>query len=210
MKSLILKDIYNIKHNSKLMVVMLIFMGVCFIPSGGVEAFIVACALVGSMMIITTFSFDENCKWDKYAMVMPVSRKDYVLAKYLTNLMLGGAGLLFGLAVALAAGIISGKMDMSLILICAILGALFVVLGGSLFIPMIIRFGAENARLVMMGGVGIPAIVIFLIYKIIETKHIVFTEQMVLFLLIAGIILFAALVVISFKLSVKWFMNKEF
>ncbi len=58
MKSLILKDLYNIGHNAKSMLFMLVMFAVIIIPSSGVQGYIFVSAILCSMMIVTTFSFD--------------------------------------------------------------------------------------------------------------------------------------------------------
>ena len=73
MKSLVLKDLFNIGHNAKSMLFILVVFAVALIPFSGVEGYIFVCAILCSMMIVTTFSFDDSSKWTRYAMIMPVS-----------------------------------------------------------------------------------------------------------------------------------------
>lgn len=73
MKSLILKDLYNVGHNAKSMLFILVVLAVALISTSGVTEYIFMCAILCSMMIITTFSFDDNSKWARYAMIMFVS-----------------------------------------------------------------------------------------------------------------------------------------
>lgn len=56
MKSLILKDLYNIGHNTKSMLFILLVFAVAFIPTSGVGTYIFICGILCSMMIVTTFS----------------------------------------------------------------------------------------------------------------------------------------------------------
>lgn len=79
MKSLVLKDLFNIGHNAKSMLFILVVFAVALIPFSGVEGYIFVCAILCSMMIVTTFSFDDSSKWTRYAMIMPVSRKNWLL-----------------------------------------------------------------------------------------------------------------------------------
>ena len=83
MKSLILKDIYNILHNMRSMAVLLLFFIIFMIPQGGTAAYQVTCCLLCSMMIMTTFSFYNISKWDKYGLVMPITKLEVVSAKLL-------------------------------------------------------------------------------------------------------------------------------
>ena len=45
MKSLILKDFYNISHNAKSMFLILLVFAVAFLPTSGVQGYIFTCAI---------------------------------------------------------------------------------------------------------------------------------------------------------------------
>ena len=60
MKSLVLKDLYNIGHNAKSLVFMLIVLTVAIVPTSGVGGYLVMCTILCSMMTITTFTFDDQ------------------------------------------------------------------------------------------------------------------------------------------------------
>ena len=94
MKSLVLKDLLNIGHNAKSMLFILLVFAIALIPFSGVEGYIFVCAILCSMMIVTTFSFDDNSKWTRYAMIMPVSRKNWWaenLLYWLSSALLGAS-----------------------------------------------------------------------------------------------------------------------
>lgn len=59
MKSLILKDFYNIGHNVKSMLFILAVLAVSFISASNVSGYIFISAGLCGAMIITTFSFDD-------------------------------------------------------------------------------------------------------------------------------------------------------
>ena len=88
MKSLVLKDLFNIGHNAKSMLFILVVFAVALIPFSGVEGYIFVCAILCSMMIVTTFSFDDSSKWTRYAMIMPVSKKELVAGKFMVLALL--------------------------------------------------------------------------------------------------------------------------
>lgn len=75
MKSLILKDIYNILHNMRSMAVLLLFFIIFMIPQGGTAAYQVTCCLLCSMMIMTTFSFDNISKWENTHWLCPSPKR---------------------------------------------------------------------------------------------------------------------------------------
>ena len=96
MKSLVLKDLFNIGHNAKSMLFILVVFAVALIPFSGVEGYIFVCAILCSMMIVTTFSFDDSSKWTRYAMIMPVSKKELVAGKFMVLAIFCAIGSLFG------------------------------------------------------------------------------------------------------------------
>ena len=82
MKSLVLKDLFNIGHNAKSMLFILVVFAVALIPFSGVEGYIFVCAILCSMMIVTTFSFDDSSKWTRYAMKCQFPRKNWLLENF--------------------------------------------------------------------------------------------------------------------------------
>ena len=106
MKSLVLKDLFNIGHNAKSMLFILVVFAVALIPFSGVEGYIFVCAILCSMMIVTTFSFDDSSKWTRYAMIMPVSKKELVAGKFMVLAIFCAIGSLLGLIIGFIGGLI--------------------------------------------------------------------------------------------------------
>lgn len=115
MKSLVLKDLFNIGHNAKSMLFILVVFAVALIPFSGVEGYIFVCAILCSMMIVTTFSFDDSSKWTRYAMIMPVSKKELVAGKFMVLAIFCAIGSLFGLVVGSIGGLITNKITLDLV-----------------------------------------------------------------------------------------------
>ena len=109
MKSLILKDMYNMIHNMKSLLLMLFVFLFITVPQGGAEAYVITCCILCAMMVVTTFNFDENAKWEKYAMIMPISRKDLVLSKFAVLLLFCLFGMVFGGVLGVAGGSVMGR-----------------------------------------------------------------------------------------------------
>lgn len=210
MKSMMLKDFYNIGHNAKQMMLLIIFLAICLIPSSGAEGFIITCSILCSMMTVTTFSFDERCKWEKYALIMPVSRRDYVKEKYLLNLIFGSVGVAAGLVIGVIIGLVTKKLDVVSLLGCGIVGILITLLNGSLFIPAIFRLGTENVRMIMMAAVALPVLIVFVALKISLYFHVEFTSQLIGTLIAAAAVGILLILFFSYYLSQKWFGDKEF
>ena len=87
MKGLIIKDILNLKNYMKQLILVLIFLieyGILFKNGTFVGTMI---TLMLSMQVITTMSYDEYAKCDKYPLTKNINRKDIVLSKYVIFIM---------------------------------------------------------------------------------------------------------------------------
>ena len=166
MKSLVLKDLLNIGHNAKSMLFILLVFAIALIPFSGVEGYIFVCAILCSMMIVTTFSFDDNSKWTRYAMIMPVSKKELVGGKFIVLAIFCAVGSLFGLVVGSIGGLISNKITLDLIgigelLFLTLISWVIALIFGSMSIPLVFKFGAERGRVLLLVSFLIPAGICF-------------------------------------------------
>ena len=53
MKSLVLKDLFNIGHNAKSMLFILVAFAAAFIPFSGVEGYIFECAILDWLLVLS-------------------------------------------------------------------------------------------------------------------------------------------------------------
>ena len=215
MKSLILKDLYNIGHNAKSMLFMLLIFAIYFVPNSWAESYIFLSGILCSMMIITTFSFDDSSKWIKYAMVMPVSKKDLVASKFIVLLIFNSIGAVVGLLIGLIGSVIVGKTDYAntnaiLTLIGSIFGSVVVAeVFGSVSIPLLFKFGAEKARILSFVAILVPIGICFVVYQLIRILGISVTDNMVLILLCCSPLLGAMWTYLMYRISYTIIKNKE-
>lgn len=182
MKSLVLKDLFNIGYNAKSMLFILMVFAVALIPSYGVEGYIFVCAILCGMMIVTTFSFDDNSKWTRYAMIMPVSKKELVGAKFIVLIIFCAVGSLFGLVVGFIGGIITSKITLDLesigkLLFLTLISWIIALIFGSMSIPLVFKFGAERGRILLLVSFLIPTGICFGIYHFLVALGVEMTEQ---------------------------------
>lgn len=154
MIGLLKKDLYVADKSARLLLILALLFSL--IPSMGAFGSTYA-MMLALMMPITTLAYDERCKWDRYAAMLPYSPEQLVWSKYLLAYIftvLAGAIIVLG---SLIRGIKTGAVDwretaeMSVMLGVAIL---FVT---ALGLPVLFRFGAEKGRLitVLIMGVGV-------------------------------------------------------
>lgn len=210
MKSLILKDIYNISHNTKQMIFLLIFMALCFVPGGGINGFIVMCSVMCSMMTMTTFSFDETSKWEKYALIMPVTRKDYVISKYVVGFLFSLVGTMAGIVFALVAGVVRGNIEWAELLACTVVALFLTAFVSSFSIVLIFKFGAEKARMVIMASIVAPCFLFVAAVKFLEKAGVVMTDELVKTGCVFLLLLVIAFVYAAYRISLAIFEKKEF
>jgi len=94
MKALIQKDVYVLWKQMK---IFLLVMLVIMVGNGSFgSVFVVVWC---SMMPYTALAYDERCKWDQMAAMMPYSPRDLVLSKYVLGWLCAGAASAVVLAV---------------------------------------------------------------------------------------------------------------
>lgn len=214
MKSLILKDLYNIGHNSKSMLFILLFFAVVFLPSSGIPGYIYTCAILSSMMIVTTFSFDERSNWTPYALVMPISRKDLVASKYIALFLFSAAGVLFGLIVGITGnaiheslGILPETLSEMPLFMAALTALAFSTASGSISIFLTLKFGTEKGRILVFVSLFIPVAICYIAYRLLSVLGIAMTGPVLLYGSLAAALIWICLM---FRISCLIFSEKEF
>lgn len=216
MKSLVLKDMYNIMHNMKSMLLMLFVFLFLILPKGGAAGYAMTCCILCAMMVVTTFSFDENAKWEKYAMIMPVSRKDLVLSKFIILLFFCLFGMIFGGVLGIAGGTIMGKFHISSlsewseILWVCLAGLAVSFFLGSIVIPLLFKFGAEKARALMLAAFLLPVLLCSGVYFLLRSLGVVLTDTLILTLTCASPIVLILWTAAMYRISFRIFKNTEF
>ncbi|KNZ40482.1 ABC-2 transporter permease [Acetobacterium bakii] len=206
MKGLILKDLLNLKGTFKTLGVMLLLFAVVFIPAGNNFVFGIIIFMF-AMMVITTISYDDLARWDSYALTMPVTRKEIVLSKYLVLGILNITGAILSLCVGFIGTMVMGRSFSMEIL--AIIGVVFLIaiVFGSVMLPLIYKFGAEKARLMLILCALIPTGFLLLLEQL--QIPIPTDANPWLYLLILVAFTLAGLI-LSYGLSLKIYEKKEF
>lgn len=212
MKSVVLKDLYNMRGNGKSVLISFLILAVAMASTGiGV---LYSGAILCSSLIVSTFAYDDRCDWAKYAVVMPISRNELVAGKYamLTLLVVGGMAVSF--LASLVSNAITGQIPLNQsglqeLLISTLAALVFALVYGSIAIPLILRFGAEQGRILLLVALLVPAAVCFAVYQIGKWLGIVLTDQGVV-LLVCGVAV-AALVwmAVSYRISCGIFAKQE-
>lgn len=216
MKSLVLKDLYNIGHNSKSMLLLLIGFIFILIPSSGPIAYVVTSSILCSMMIITTFAFDDTSKWMRYAMVTPITKKDVVLSKFVVLIIFCGIGAILGMILGMFRGAVFKKIDItslidwiSMFISCglSLVGSVFL---GSIVILLIFKFGVEKARILSIIAFVIPSMVFIGILQLFKLVGVTLTSLNILVVITIMLILVLLSIFFMYKVSCNIFSKHEF
>ena len=210
MLGLIKKDFLLIKANLKSMIIIFVIYIMLAFQGTFDVTFIIP--LIGIMLFISTFSYDDFNNWNSYAVTLPDGRKNVVRAKYIASIIL--TIILAVAALAIGIGISYTKTNSINLdeIISSLMGTMLSnVIIISLLYPIVFKFGATNGRIILFavvfGAAGIGA----LIAQFVDMTSIInIINRLDNYSLIAIPIISVILLGISYLISNKIYQNKEF
>lgn len=167
MKGLLIKDFCIIAKNKKLFGILLFLVVFLFLMQGeGMESFIISyISMLGGSLVLTTISTDEFDKSTTFLMTMPIKPGTYALEKYVFSF---GCSMSCWLVSTVVCCLVvdRGAVD----IVKAALVMLFVLsLFQLIMIPIQLKFGGENGRMVLMGVFVFVFALVFAIEKLSKT-----------------------------------------
>lgn len=206
MKGILYKDFLVLKKQGVIILGCLLLYGIIALFGGNDSSiFSFAVVFLGTMLPVTALAYDEQAKWDKYALSMPVSRTEMVVSKYLLCLIVFAVAGILNLGVELIQK--KGIIDMDAVLVSLAvlsLGILYV----SVMLPLLFRFGVEKGRLMILLVVFVPA-GIFMLLDWAGVSVPKSNTEMTVLLKILPVVALAALI-LSVLVSVAIYQKKEF
>lgn len=149
MKGLLLKDFLVLTKQLKIFLIVIPVMAL----TGGTSMSTLA-VLLGAVLPMTAIAYDERSKWTELAVMMPYSKKDLVINKYLL-----GYVCMFGAAVLVILGKLLIKISGNQHIDGSFNMLLFAILGGLIFIaintPILFKFGSEKGRFVFIIAIAL-------------------------------------------------------
>lgn len=212
MKGLIVKDFTYIKNYWKtyLLAIILGIIPTAFINYDPNFMLIISMLII-FIISINTFSFDKENNWNKYALTMPVSRRDIVRAKYMLNII----GLLLGSILGFLLSLIGNffyKIDLdfnNFINILIISMAFFLILS-AIDLPTLFKWGTNKGKIVLMIVLFTLIAIIFQIiekaYNYILNISSIDTIKLNLLIILISILIYF----ISYKISLYIMSKKEY
>ena len=142
MKALVQKDIYVIWKQMRIFIVVILFLSMMNNMFNAVFL-VVWC----SMLPYTAMAYDERSHWNQLAAMMPFSKRDIVLSKYVLGWLCMAAASALYLVVQIVAGpLLKSEFSASVLLTSLCLG----VISLDITLPAVMRFGVERGRMIFM------------------------------------------------------------
>ena len=217
-KGLILKDFQTIKSYKFTILFMMILLVIGGFLNYDIITFIpITMPLCFGMLGISSFSYDNLAKADKYLLTFPINKKDMVKARYIYILLFTLFGSLFGFICTILVQLVNvGNIDTEILLndLSITFGALCGIIFLQIFqIPIMYKFGAEKGRIIqlimiifLMLGVSLITTTLMKIFNIsLDTFIIMLKNYLIAILGISVIILY----ILSFVISCKIYERKE-
>ena len=221
-KGLLKKDLYNLSSYKATLIIIIIFCGIAIVGTEAINfAPIIICAIIG-MISLSTFSYDEISKSNKYILTLPTNRKELVKEKFILAIgatILGGIlGLLLTIIVVNVMNYMKPEnminLDYESLVTTTIGGMWGISLIQAIQIPSIYKWGAEKGRIQMFVLLFMIIAVVFGVgYLIMNANFNINVEMIESFMNKFGIALLILFMIfmyyISYRISYKIYENKE-
>ncbi len=210
MLALIKKDLFLIKSNLKILVILFAVYG--FMAFQGEMDLSFVLPFMSVVLMISTFSYDTYNKWDAYVITLPDGRKNSVRAKYLATIILISITAIIITILAVTISYVNTKTIDVENIFSTILGAIFATsLLQSFMYPSIYKLGVEKARIGIFVVVFGIAIIGGIIAKYIDFKPIFQTlDNLGNYWMIILPIVMIVILYLSYKISERIYMKKEY
>ena len=221
-KGLIKKDLYNLSSYKVSLLILVIFCAIAIIGTGSINfGPIIICTILG-MISLSTFSYDEISKSNKYILTLPTNRKEIIKAKYILAIGATILGGILGLVLTIIIGNVmnyfrpENLIDLNYgSLIATTIGGMFgISLIQAIQIPSIYKWGAEKGRVQMFILVFVLVLLVLGIGYLIMSSSLninlaTIENIMNQYGIIILLILMAIMYYISYRISCRIYINKE-
>ena len=218
MKGLLIKDFKLMKNNAMFLVMIIIISIGC--AAGMKNPFFAlgyATALI-SIFSVNTIAYDEYDNGMPHLLSLPISRKMYVKEKYVFAILISVVGLTIATMISIAVSLcMDEQYEIKEWLGILSLSIFFVILIQGVIIPVRMKFDSEKHKMAMLAVVGTMAAVGGGIFGIAKTCGIdleaVFDKILITnawSTLAVVIFLGVCMMLISYKLSVRFMERREF
>ena len=215
MTGLIAKDFLVMRKSIRTYILFLIFYSIMaalgIFPVSIVTTLV---QLIIMMMPLSTFSYDELARWDRYAFSLPLGRRAVVGARYLFALLLSLFAALFGLVSCLVLAVFFHDPNLVENCLTVTVSLALGLLYCDILLPLTYKLGPERARPYFYLVIFLPIILLFGAFKLGLLNNLVFLLKLpdavvIPFLLLLPLLPLAGMGV-SYLISCRILEGKEF
>lgn len=216
MKGLLLKDLALMKTQAH-SVVIIITIAVFMLLVGENTTFpIIYTNMIFVMLGITTLNYDTFDNGYSFLFTLPITRKLYVLEKYVFSLLSAATGVVFSLILMFLTTLVKEQYVLSSFELSFVLGyGLASIVFSAIMLPVELKFGPEKGRIAMIGVIAIIVASAFALKEIVGeitvSKFFIWMSTFtpiwiwgILALVVCGLLF------ISYNVSCKIIEKKEF
>lgn len=142
-RGLLLEDIFELSAQCR---VQLVLTGVYLLLPlfiRGIELFASVGMMLLAMMPVYALGYDERCRWERYALAMPVRKSDLFWSRFL----LGVIAVALGAAVQVLVALLAGRSDLLSSLAVTAPAAILYLL---IVLPLMMKLGVEKGRFLLL------------------------------------------------------------
>lgn len=218
-KGLLIKDVKLMKSQMRFFFIIMMVWGLVMACNFDNMFLIGYTTVLCSIYVLSTFNYDEFENGAAYLMTLPLLRRDYIREKYLFGLLLSTLPTFMMSILIWMVSAAKGVFESPLVYLMAAAVSLLVgYLLLALEIPLIVKFGREKSRMIVMvvviGSMGAGYGMIGYLNEVLgidsaeAASGIAGLDAGVLALLAVAVL--AVLTVLSYQLSCRFMEKKEF
>lgn len=216
MKGLLLKDLSILKTQGRSAVIIMVI-ALFMLMVGNNTTFAVAYANILFVTFgITTLSYDTHDNGYAFLFTLPISRKLYVMEKYMFSLLSIVTGAVFSLFLMVGVSLIKDDYVLTTSELSFVIGyALGAIVFLSIMLPVNLKFGPEKGRVAMIIVMAVIFASVFSISKIAGTMDLTklyWGIREIKPMVVMGILVMIVLAIlsVSYLISCKIMKKKEF
>jgi len=204
MKGLLLKDYYTLSKQLKLYLVFILVLSA--IPEMNLSAI---ASIYAAMLPITAIAFDERSKWDQLAVMMPYSKRDLVMSKYVIGYIGVVVCYMLSMGIQLVISAVTKQpftTETALVIVITACVALILL---AINLPIMFWLGVERGRIVFM---VLIAVTVFVGMMSAESATNMLSTSSLTAGMLLGISALAAAIVnlVSILISFRFYEKKKF
>lgn len=206
MTGLILQKFLSLKKAMRIYLMFIIFYGIIGVTSGNIVFVSSFLVLFSSFLPISVFTVEDRSKWDIYANVMPVTRKQIVRSQYAFFGIILLVVLLFDFIISVTE-IMIGQESLTDAIQMSYGFLAMSILVQLVMVPIFIRFGSTVAQVAIAVIAMIPTLALMILSKLnVPLPSLDSIKAMLPY----SPILLVLLGILSYSVSLYFYQKKDF